>query len=213
MTNGNYTIAHVSPNELSNASYEPAQRIAPNMANNKLKESIAKIGLQYPPLVTRKSEGGYTIVDGHRRIAAMKELKFISIPVIVTERTSADELFAAVSGTVKQLNASEWLEVYLKGGILPGGATKTNIRRLDEVMGRPWLADLHKAGLRPSIWSLAGRAVKYIDLADTLDNKRRILNWILKHRITQHVNAWLTGGNSVDGLRTAFLEDRAPTMM
>ena len=184
------------------------------MALNKLKESIDKIGLQYPPLVTRKQDADtFTVIDGHRRIAAMKALAYNTIPVIVTENGSADELFAAVSGTVKQLNAAEWLEVFLKGGILPGGATKTNIRRLDEVMGREFLWNLHREGIRPSIWSLAGRTLKYLGLTDNLDHKRKMLFWISKHKITQAVNAWMTGHNSVEGLRKAFDNDKAPSMM
>ena len=215
MSNGKYKIELVPPSELNNASYEPDKRILPNMALNKLKDSIDKIGLQYPPLVTRRNgkDNGYSVVDGHRRIAAMVALEYTSIPVIVTESGSADELFAAVSGTVKQLNAAEWLEVYLKGGILPGGATKTNIRRLDEVMGRDFLWVLHKEGMRPSIWLLAGRALKYIGLTDNLDNKRKMLIWISGHKITQAVNAWMTGSNSVEGLRSAFTGNRPPAMI
>jgi len=179
-----------------------------NTALNSLKRSIADIGLQYPPLVVRDPNGnGFMIADGHRRIAAMRELKWERIPVLVSTGRP-EQLFSEVSGTVRAMTANQWIYVYLHGGHVPAGQTRVNISRLDETMGKDFLRRVYEAGMSPQIWSIASRFLKYT--ATTDDQKKPVLNWLLEHKLTQQVSAWISGQNRVDELQRAFAEDRAP---
>ena len=149
MTNGmdRYVFAEVTPQELINAQHKPPVRMEANAAFNRLKNSIHDIGLQYPPLVIRNANGrGFTIADGHRRISACRALGYDKIPVLISQGRP-EELFAAVSGNVKQLTANQWIYVFLNGGEVPSGPTKVNIRRLDETVGKQFLQRVFDAGL------------------------------------------------------------------
>ena len=205
-----YPIIKVNPNELNPSAHQPESRMAMSGALNQLKRSIQEVGLQYPPLVTRKPSGnGFTIVDGHRRIAAMKALAWPTIPVLVAQGRP-EQLFSAVSGTTKPITAIQWLEIYLKGGEVPSGPTKVNIRKLDEIAGHEFLKQLLDAGLSPQIWSLANRMIRYAGLDEGV--KHQVLNWLLKHKITREVSAWISGENPAQALVHAFKEDRPPKL-
>ena len=47
-----------------------------------LKESMLQLGLLYPLIVFAK-DGGYEVVDGHRRLLAARELKYLSLPCLI----------------------------------------------------------------------------------------------------------------------------------
>lgn len=203
-----YPIVRVSPDQLSPSPHQPDGRTAPSIALNALKKSIAEQNLQYPPLVVRKAVGdGYTVVDGHRRIEAMKLLGWQEIPVLVS-RGRAEDLFSAVSGTTKPVTASQWIQVYLRGGDVPPGSSRVNIKRLDAVVGREFLQKLADSGLSPQIWSVANRAIAYAGIED--ENKAKVLNWLLENKIARQVSAWITGDSPAKQLREAFEQNRAP---
>lgn len=205
-----YPVVEVTINDLHNATHQPEGRTAMSGALNALRKSIAEQGLQYPPLVVRQSVGdGYTVVDGHRRIAAIKLLGWPKIPVLVSQG-KAEELFSAVCGTTKPVTATQWIQVYLKGGEIPSGPTKVNIKKLDEIVGKQFLQKLADNGLSPQIWSLANRVIRYAGIED--ENKARVLNWLLEKKITRQVAAWITGYNSPQQLRTAFEQDKEPAV-
>lgn len=204
-----YIITEVDPDELHQANHQPSDRMEWSSSMTALKRSIQEVGLQYPPLVVRRQEGdGFTIVDGHRRISVAKSLGWPKVSVLVAEG-KASELFSAVSGTTKQITATQWVEVYLKGGDVPSGATRVNIKRLDEVVGRDFLQKLSTAKLSPQVWSLANRAIRYADMTE--EDRPGVLNWLVDHKIGRQVGAWITGGNSPHELRKAFHEGREPT--
>lgn len=205
---GRYVLVDVNLDELHRAEHQPPSRTEMSTALNALKKSIADIGLQYPPLVVRDPNGqGFTIADGHRRIAAMRELKFTKIPVLISQG-SPEQLFSGVSGTVRPLTANQWIFVHLHGGQVPSGPTRVNIGRLDETMGKDFLQRLYEAGMSPQIWSVANRFLRYTQLTD--ESKRPVLEWLLTLKLTRQVGAWMAGANHPEELRHAFSENRAP---
>lgn len=178
-------------------------------ALNALKKSIQDVGLQYPPLVTRRPDGnGYTVVDGHRRLAAINALSWPRVSVLVAQG-NPDQLFSAVCGTTKKVSATQWIEVYLSGGEVPSGPTKVCIKKLDETVGREFLESLVANTLSPQIWSLANRVINYTKLND--EEKVPVLRWIMNNRITRQVAAWISGNNPPHELVAAFRENRIPT--
>jgi hypothetical protein len=208
--NNTYDIVNVSPELLFPSPYEPKSRTEPSGAHNALKRSIQELGLLYPPLVTRKAVGeGYVIADGHRRVEAIKALAWPSIPVLVTQGRT-EELFSATCGTTKAVSAIQWLEVHLHGGSLPSGPTKSNINRIEATVGREFLQELLANGLSPQIWSVANRAIRYMELDDNV--RKDVLWWLAKNKLTRQVSAWIAGDNPVQALREAFNSNRAPTL-
>lgn len=207
---GDYVIQDVAHDELHSSPYQPVGRVEASAPLNRLKASIKEDRLQYPPLVVRRPQGdGYTIVDGHRRIAAMRALGWPKIPVIIAEGV-ASKLFSAVSGTTKPLKAADWIGIFLAGGEPPSGATRSSIKKLDEVMGRDFLIKLSEAGLSPQIWSIANRMVRYLELNN--DRLVQVLEWLYEHRASRQVSSWITGDNPKNELLAAFQQNRTPSL-
>lgn len=205
-----YPIFEVPIKALHQASTQPESRLQATTAMNSLKNSILREGLKYPPLVIRRKEGdGYTICDGHRRVACCNALGWQKVPVLVTDGNPS-EVFSAVCGTTKPLSATQWVEVYLLDGEVPSGPTKVSIKKLDETVGREFLKRLVEKGLSPQIWSLANRMMRYTGLDDS--RKKDVLEWILRHKITRQVAAYMGGENPPTKLLHAFESDKVPTV-
>jgi hypothetical protein len=203
-----YPVLLVNPDELHSAEYQPRSRMQVNGALTALTKSIRQDGLQYPPLVIRKADGnGYTIIDGHRRVKVARELQWPSMPVIVSSQGDAKRLFAAVSGANKPLTAVDWVEVHVGGGELPPGGTATNIRQIDQEMGREFLKELIEKQLSPAIWTFASKVLKYTGLDKT--EKPAVVRWLAKHKLTQSVMAAIKMEMVPHKLVKAFKEDRA----
>lgn len=193
----------VDPSQIQGSPHQPESRTDTSGPNNRLKASIRDHGLQYPPLVTRRPDGSLQLIDGHRRLKAIQDLNLDAVTVIVAEG-DADDLFADVSANVKALNASQWLEVYLKGGMLPGGPVRTNIKKLEETAGKEFLVKLKLSGLSPTIWQVAGRFMKYTGLNGGPETKADVLEWLLVHKLSRKVSTWISGQNSAKELAAAF---------
>ena len=208
MSNGSsrYVLIDVNPEDLLDSPAQPPTRVEMSTSLNSLKKSIQEIGLQYPPLVVRNPDGkGFTIADGHRRCRAMRELKYEKVPVLIAQGRP-EVLFTEVSGNVSKVSANQWIYVYLHGGHVPPGPTKVNIGRLDETMGKDFLGRLYDEGMSPQIWSIANRFLNYTQMGN--EHKRPVLEWLLAHKLTRQVNAWIAGSNRIEELQAAFEENR-----
>ena len=73
---------------------------------SQLKDTIADVGL-LQPIIVRKSAGGYTVIDGQRRLQALKELKVPELIVgrdviIDVDETEADARFKRIIANVQR---------------------------------------------------------------------------------------------------------------
>lgn len=204
-----YIIVTVKMIDLHNAPWEPAARLEISSAFNSLKRSIQQFGLLYPPLVTMRQPNGsgYIICDGHRRTNACRALNWTEMPVRIMPG-EAEKLFAEASGHVQKTTAVQWIEIYLGGGAVASGPTRTNIKKLEQTVGKEFLVELINAKMSPQIWQVANAMHKYCDIPE--ERKSDTLHWILRHKLTRIVMQWIHGQNPVEELRNAFLENRAP---
>lgn len=63
---------------------------------DELADSIVEVGLLQPIVVRRGAAGRYFVVAGHRRLAAVKRLKWAKVPVIVGGEMRPDHILAAM---------------------------------------------------------------------------------------------------------------------
>lgn len=208
-----YKVIMVNPDQLVPSPHQPDSRTKAISAMNHLVNSIRDDKLQYPPLVLALAESKegepqkYQIIDGHRRVAAMNELGYPKIPVLPTVGQPA-ELFAAVSGNVAKMKSYEWIDVHLRGGIVPPGPNRGCIIAIEKIMGRDFLVSLKDKGMSPAIWNLANRVVAYMGVSAE-ETRPKILNWLIKIG-TREVSAWITNANSKSELTKAFEQTRSP---
>jgi hypothetical protein len=184
---------------LKRAKFNPSSRQR-NVST--LTESIEKIGLLYPILVDK----GNNVIDGHRRLSACEELEWDSVPVLVVEGDQA-ELFGAIGQSVRPLYGNETLHVYLKEPRAIGTRVRARIQSAEEVVGRKAIRDLAAGGLSISTWDVARRICRLSD-QETPDMQKKVLNWLVKHKISGLVERALRGGADVAEIISAVNKDR-----
>lgn len=84
------------------------------IALQELADSIREVGLLQPPIVRRKTTGGYELIMGERRFRASKLAGLREIPVIVRDTSDAELLREALIENIhrSELNALEEAAAY-----------------------------------------------------------------------------------------------------
>jgi len=128
----------------------PIKTIKPSKMNppvrvktiRKLVRNIELHGLLCPVIVDNKN----VLIDGHRRLAAVKLLGWTKIPTIKHNSTSHqryDDLFVATNEDTMLLNGNQYLWRYMKGAKIP----ETYLRRIENMekyLGKSYAAGMFK---------------------------------------------------------------------
>lgn len=101
-------LRDISPNPR-----QPREHFDPT-ALQELADSIREVGLLQPPIVRKKSSGGYELIMGERRFRASKLAGLTEIPVIVRETSDKELLREALIENIhrSELNALEEAAAY-----------------------------------------------------------------------------------------------------
>ena len=193
------TRKNMHPDEINRARYNPKSR---QRDIGGLLQSIERVGLLYPLLVD--TEGN--LVDGHRRLSALLELGWTSIPVIVVEGERS-ELYSEVSQTVRAMTGNESLHVYLREPRACGTKTRSRINACEEVCGRATIREMAVGGFSMHTWDVARRICRYADQENPVMLKK-VVKWLVKHRCGGQVKANLKTGMSITGLIRAIENDK-----
>ena len=129
-------------------SSQPLERHNPKTLGNikalrELQDSIESYG-QLVPILVIKNRSNYKIVDGHRRVAALRELGRKTVMAIQVENGHAFELFSELNGTDRPLRGREWTDAVLAGGTLPKGIQQRYWDELTEWVDTKTIRRVHK---------------------------------------------------------------------
>ena len=142
-----------------------------------LVNNIRKNGLLTPITVANDN----MIIDGNRRVRALKILKVKKVPVIMHNSTSHltfDDLFVACNEDTMKINACQELERYLNGARVKT-STYSAIKRVEDIGGRKTLRQIVNLNKSPVTFSIAiGQVRSYTDRNDTAF-LRKALKWTL----------------------------------
>ena len=166
---------------LSKISFNPKNPVIrtdqTHMGFKSLLANIRKNGLLTPIIVA--SNG--TVIDGNRRLTALKHLGVKEAPVVMHNSTSHkvfDELFVACNEDTMSINACQELERYLNGAKVKT-TTLVAIEKVKEVGGVRVLRQLVNVGKSPITFSIAlGMIRTYTGITDKLF-LRKALKWML----------------------------------
>ena len=176
--------------DLKQAKFNPAQRTGPR-AIAPLVNSIGKIGLMYPILIGKD----YGIIDGHRRVAAYKELGLETIPAIIKVGDSSDEeVYADVNWTARKMSGNEALQVYLKEPKAINTFFRNRFDRMVEVLGMPRVRQMAKQGMTFQIYLIACKIAAYCSQDAT--SVPAIVDWLMKHQPVGMVMSAMASGQS-----------------
>ena len=75
-------------------------RIEDNEEMDKMIQSVKNIGVREPVIVTKKANGGYEMVSGHRRLYACKKAGIKEIPAIVKDMSYEEAVITMVDSNI-----------------------------------------------------------------------------------------------------------------
>jgi hypothetical protein len=143
-----------------------------------LVDSIRENGQLVPILVT----ADLRVSDGHRRIAALREIGIPFAAALIIDG-SQKESYAIVNSTQRPLGAREAMQAYVLGGPKAGSeATQRQMDRLEAAMGKPGMGRAAQKGFGPGV----DRIVRWVITAcgqdpENIGHYRLALNYILDH--------------------------------
>ena len=179
------------------AEYNPEDRTEAKAIKD-LMGSIWQHG-QFIPIIATKNDGRYTIVDGHRRVAACIALGKKVKTIVLSDSTVAATAYAEINRCSKKLRAKDRLYVYL---IEPDAVDKSTRDYLST-----WSRTIIKfvRDKRGSIATLrqAQQVAKYCDV-----DAEAAVRWLLNQNMTYRTRKAIEAGIDAYTLRSAIEHGR-----
>lgn len=142
--------------DVKGAPFNPSKRLDRRRLG-KLIRSLADVGLLYPILVDEH----YAVIDGHRRLAAARELGWETIEArIVTG--NRNQLYASVNETSAKLSGNETLAVWLSEPDAVSPRVAKTLTAMTESLGRVLVKKICEAGLSSRVWNTTCRIGRYL---------------------------------------------------
>ena len=136
--------------DLNPASYNPSKRLTgARMA--KLMKSIKTIG-QIQPITIDSHKN---IIDGHRRVHALKALKKKMVFAIVNTDFDGKTIYREVNATSAKMNGNDNLGIWLKDPEAVTPRTNAQLAAIENSLGREILQLIYKSGMSISVHRLA----------------------------------------------------------
>lgn len=149
----------VPVSRLKPAAYNPHRRIEKaNIA--KLADSMDAFGLLQPISIM----ADYTIIEGHRRWAAAKQLGWKEIEAnVFPMETDLAQIYASVNVTMRPMSGNDALGVWLSNPRAVMPRTASNFQIMEDVIGKPLMKEVYKIGLSRAAFLLAKKVASYCD--------------------------------------------------
>lgn len=189
--------------EIKLAEFNPDSRTAAKSIKPLVK-SIEKYGLIYP--IAIYPDG--SLFDGHRRLAACKQLGWETIPVIIV-RTDArrDELYQTVNTNTRRMNGNEQLYVWLRNPNAVSEQTARICQQCQEAVGRDVMVKMARSGCSFTMFRWAKEIQNYVGNSRPSFIKKTML-WLLKHRNTKVVHSLISLKQPAEVILRAINEDK-----
>lgn len=95
------TVVMIDPNDISDFPNHPF-KIVDDAEMDKMVESVKNIGVKEPVIVTKKADGGYEMVSGHRRCYACRKAGIKEIPAIVRDMSYEEAIITMVDSNIQR---------------------------------------------------------------------------------------------------------------
>jgi hypothetical protein len=166
--------------------YNPKKR-GQDSRFKQLERSIGKLGLQYPLLVNKNDE----LIDGHRRLQAMKNLGIDEIPCIISANTDpVEEIYADINHTACQLSGNQNLSVWLKQPLAVTPRQRTIFENAQIKFGRTILKKIENQGASVNLLRACQEIANYVDKPDDNAFLRQIADWLLRYKNTRMIRSY-----------------------
>lgn len=196
--------------------YNPVQR---RQNVDDLAASLKSDGQLEPAhLVYNKEEGRYTLADGNRRSAALKQIgsNVIRAHVYTAENSEetqqlVDFLFTVLNTPKMTLKNGQMLQAALQGGPTFNTTVRSSLNFLLDHFTPNEIEGLVKDGaVTPTLLSNAKRIAGYCvpgvgkDTPTYFARVRKTLYWLLRHKVQQEAIAYMRLGYSSEAMKKAI---------
>lgn len=186
----------VSIKELKFQPYNPPSRTEERHLGW-LVESIQTVGLLVP-IIVKKIENKYVLVDGHRRVAAFKMVGLDLIPAILDRSdTPVETLYAEINKNMKSHSGVEELAVWMVCESAVTIRAQKRFERFQDTFGRSIMNKIYHGRMSLVYLQWALRVRTYLG-SDPEDKKyiQKIARWIINHKAQSAVRLYIAADES-----------------
>lgn len=158
--------------DVQTADYNPVRRTEARRIKSLVK-SMSEIGLLYPILVDESNR----VIDGHRRLAAAKELGWLTIQAIVL-KGDRDAIYASVNVTAAKMTGNESLAAWLANPNAASPKNKKLFTEMVETLTLPVVRELCDRGLSSRAYQTALRISRYCN-RQSAEFVRQVVRWLM----------------------------------
>lgn len=185
-----HKLRRVAISDLKPAPYNPKRRVTDKKMRI-LQRSIETVGLIYPIAVNQQNE----IIDGHRRLAACRKLKWDTIPVIMVSG-DREAIYAEVNAASCKMNGNDHLNIYLQCPSALPDRIHTYIKRIESIVGRSIITKMASRGASVSYYAWANQLAAYCERAGEVIFLKRCILWMLRRKCSKIAIAAINSGIS-----------------
>lgn len=177
----------VKVGDLKEAAYNPPNRTSAERTRE-LEDSMELVGMLHPITITPEN----TVIDGHRRLAVAKRLKWKEVECNVIHN-AAEEVYASVNTTPRRMSGNDALGVWLKEPRAVTYRADKAFSKMAEVIGRDMVKKIYAAKCSMRVYRTAVSIARYCD--DSTDETiREVTAWLLDFAAIGHVMKALDAG-------------------
>lgn len=181
-------FSRVKISSLKQAKFNPTNRLEGRRIKD-LARSIQEVGLVYPIAVNQDNE----VIDGHRRIAAAKELGWDEVPIIIVSG-DRQAIFSEVNATSQKMTAGDNLKIYLVDPLALRPPIRRKHEEAEQFLGRTMMKALAKRGSSINLLRWAKEVANYCERTNDEKFIRRAVKWFYVHRQTRLLRSAIYGG-------------------
>lgn len=187
---------------LKGLSFNPVRRTKDSRMGSLIK-SMKTIGLIQPITITKDGQ----IIDGHRRVAVAKKLKWFKIDAIILTGIDEKIAYQDVNCTSAKMNGNDYLGIWLKDPTAVTPLKQKRMSAIESIIGRSLMTELQVNGFSTHPYQLS-RELATMCKCYTEANIVKILEWILKYKMVNIVRKALKGEKDPKTVMSAVHKDK-----
>lgn len=195
-------------NSLTPAPFNPETRTAAKNIAGLVKRMRADGFLWYRPiLITKAGEIG----DGHRRWHSAKTLGLETVPCLIIDDKTAEQIWASVNDETRTVTDRETLAAIAAGLKVIPPSKQAAVDKVKRIMGDEGIAILASAGLSPYTVDVSLRFVRACGRSGDDQFTLKTCLWMIKHRMqiaTRYILRLGAGGDKL----AAYVENDIPLL-
>lgn len=193
----------VKLSSIKNAEYNPVRRVTGQRMKS-LIASMSKIGLLYPIIIDPTN----TIIDGHRRVAAARELGWQTIAARVVDREDRDQVYAEVNVTASRMTGNDALGVWLSCPAAVSDAQKRDFEAMEASLGRVLVKRIYNVGMSSRVWLTCRRIARHCERTNDTEFLKKAAVWLIDTAVVGQVMKSLEAGIHPSQLVKAINENK-----